>query len=670
MEKTQVRVLALYNDSLFVGTREGLLKIKDGRIDFMSKKNTGLSDNYILSLLVDSQNRLWITTRNGLSLYQNGKIKKFTSDDGLVGNTLFKVYEDNDKNIWAASAGLSLFKNDKFVGIPCDKLIAGTTSVYNIVDNKNGFLWLTTDIGVIKTAKKEVLAYLLGKTTKTPFAQMFDKNDGLLSGDITANSRSFFDKNHNLWIPGRGLFFINTENYFHNNISPTVNITSVSVDENTIINLNDTLFLPPNDKMRLTIHFDAQSYIAPKKVIFQYFLEGFDNKWTTLGNKREITFTALPHGKYYFRIKACNNDGVWSENEKVLVVIISPAWYQTLAAKISLLVFIIAAIFAFIKIRTQALVKSKRELEEKVRLRTLTITEQSEELNQQASKLSLALNEISENNKVLQLFNEELTLKNQNIMDSITYARRIQASMLPKKEFIDEYFTDSFVLYKPKDVVSGDFYWTAIKKNKQETIMQMAFAVGDCTGHGVPGALLSMVGLEVLTQTANPPKMQPNIMLEKLEKGIRRTLQSEAEQSREGMEVSLCVIDLEEKNLYYSGANLPIYLFLNDEFCELTPTKKAINDTKRKAEIPFELKKMPLNGKIEIFMLSDGLKDQFGGQYDKKFSIKRIKELLEEHHQKPMKEIGELFEKEINDWMGAREQQIDDITLLGVRIFC
>ena len=510
---------------------------------------------------------------------------------------------------------------------------------------------------------------LKGEGKITP--KIYGKADGLRAAEPTGNGRVFINPaDGHIWFPLKnGIAEITPESIQGNPVVPNVFIEDIFVDDVGFNVKKQKVFEVEAGINRIEIHFTALSLTAPQKVRFRYKLEGFDNDWRETGNVRSVSYTNLDPKAYTFRVLACNNDGVWNEVGASIAIVKKPFFWQTKWFWVLVFLLVTTTASLIVLFRLRELEAGKAALEKKVEERTLLIKEQ-------AAALQAAMLELQEKNAHLEQFTEELNAINnqlnsqkQHIMDSINNAKSIQATILPQPAFMERYLDDYFVLYKPKDIVSGDFYWFGTRKNRITNSEEWAFAVADCTGHGVPGALLSMIGMESLTQILKSSTSNyPNIMLEKLDRNVKRTLNRENENSREGMEIALCLVNFEEKRIYFSGAKLSAIIFTDDgEMQELKPTRKAINDRRKNDETDFELQIVEARYKAEIFLMSDGLKDQFNAE-KRKFSKQKITELLQKNHHLPMSVICAVFEKELHEWRGNEQEQLDDITLFGLRL--
>jgi phosphoserine phosphatase RsbU/P len=265
--------------------------------------------------------------------------------------------------------------------------------------------------------------------------------------------------------------------------------------------------------------------------------------------------------------------------------------------------------------------------------------------------------------------NKELAIKNKDIFDSINYAERIQHALLPSHEKIAQSLTDFFIFYKPKDVISGDFYWYSKVRTTPGDALQeediVVIAAVDCTGHGVPGALMSIIGSTILNQTlTNAAINTPAEALNFLNRQINRTLNN----IKDGMDISLCAINLKSKRLQFAGANNPVYIIRKKELIEIKADKQSIGADVEHADVKtftnhiFQLEKGDC-----VYLFTDGYADQFGGNAGKKFKYKQFHEVLIEIHERPMKEQYRILENRHEEWKGTLEQ-VDDILVIGFRI--
>jgi len=263
-------------------------------------------------------------------------------------------------------------------------------------------------------------------------------------------------------------------------------------------------------------------------------------------------------------------------------------------------------------------------------------------------------NEILNNRKILRD-------KNREIMDSISYAKRIQEAIFPSDNLIKSHLPDSFLLYRPKDIVAGDFFW--LDKINDDVI----FAVADCTGHGVPGALVSVVCNNVLNRSIHEFKIsQPSLILDKIRELVKKTFERSEEEVKDGMDIALCSYNPKSNVFQFSGAFNSLYLIRNDKvLSEVKGDKMPIGVHLR--EGAYTNNDIKVNKGDIVYLMSDGYQDQFGGPKKKKFLSKQLKEILVTIHEKPLQEQKEILGLTFENWKGD-SKQTDDVTIFGMRI--
>ena len=267
-------------------------------------------------------------------------------------------------------------------------------------------------------------------------------------------------------------------------------------------------------------------------------------------------------------------------------------------------------------------------------------------------------------NYELQAQKQIIETKNKEITDSINYAKRIQQAILPPTDVIHSAFKDSFVLYQPKDVVSGDFYGFFRKED------HIIIAVADCTGHGVPGAFMSMIGNEQLSKIIIEKGItRPSDILNELHSGVRRALKQDnvSGESRDGMDIALCKIYLKEKKLEYAGANRPLWIIRNKELIETKANKQPIGGLETDNRKPFTNHEIKLEEKDCIYLFTDGYADQFGGDKGKKLMVKNFERHLSEINSESMEKQQALIYEKFSGWKGEHEQ-VDDVLVIGIKI--
>lgn len=313
--------------------------------------------------------------------------------------------------------------------------------------------------------------------------------------------------------------------------------------------------------------------------------------------------------------------------------------------------------------QTEKLEVLVKERTQEITLKQEEILTQNEELHQQQEEIMAQRDFIEAKHMELQKVNVKMEEQNRLITDSIRYAKDIQFALLPKANRLNQAFEEHFVLFKPRDIVSGDFYWFGELDNKK------IFAVGDCTGHGVPGAFMSMIGNDLLTHAVIESKVtDPAKILERMHKGVRYALKQEQKDNSDGMEVAILVVDKEEKQVSYAGAKIPLIYIQNGITQKIRGDKKAIGGKQKELKREFTTHTISIEDSTCFYMFSDGYQDQFGGnQTDRKrFQSNYLTELLEQNHQLTFEKQKEILEDNLKEWQG-NQSQLDDILVVGLK---
>ena len=596
--------------------------------------NNGLSSNNIYSVFVDKNKDLWIGTDGGGVMIRNNKTGKLTTvkvdkeeKNSLSANTVYCIYEDKAGMIWlGTNIGLDKYNRttNKFTdyfekdGLPNDV-------IYGILPDNEGNLWMSTNKGISKFNPNVT-------NTEGSAFRNYDVNDGLQGKEF--NQGAYFEsKSGELFFGGvNGINSFFPSKIKGNEHIPPVYITSYKLFGketalDTTISSKKFIQLSWKDNF-FSFDFVALDYEMPLQNKYQYKLDGVDDDWSPPTTRRFASYTQLSGGDYVFHVRACNNDGVWNDKGAVLYIRIIPPFWRTKWFYSLCILLIIASIFGFIRYRIQSVHKEKKILEDKVEERT-----------------------------------KELAQKNKDITSSIQYAKRIQEAILPPQKEIFARFKEAFIIYKPKDIVSGDFYWFAEKGGKS------IIATVDCTGHGVPGAFMSMIGHNLLNQIViEKGILTPAEILNELHHGVQSSLKQGEHNidTNDGMDIALCAIDIEKNEVQFAGAYRPLFIINEQGFEKVEPNKFPIGGTQIEFK-PFinHTKKVKKGDTIYIF--SDGYADQFGGKDGKKFMVKRFQELLISSQKLSMQEQGEMLDTTIENWKGDF-QQVDDILVIGIRL--
>jgi serine phosphatase RsbU (regulator of sigma subunit) len=270
---------------------------------------------------------------------------------------------------------------------------------------------------------------------------------------------------------------------------------------------------------------------------------------------------------------------------------------------------------------------------------------------------------VEERTKTIQEQAQELEMQNFKIMGSINAASRIQSAVLPRYDRIKQALPDMFILFRPRDVVSGDFYWFS------ETAGRIFISAIDCTGHGVPGAFMAMLGDALLNQIVNIDEVtSPDRILNRLHKGVRKALKQDLTENRDGMDMAFCMYDKQAGILEFAGAKNPLLYVQGGEMHKVKGDKMPIGGVRSPdEERVFTRQVVKIDQPITCYMFSDGYADQFGGPHNRKFMSKKLRALLLENHQKPFEEQQRILEENLDEWQGDY-RQMDDILVMGFRI--
>lgn len=260
---------------------------------------------------------------------------------------------------------------------------------------------------------------------------------------------------------------------------------------------------------------------------------------------------------------------------------------------------------------------------------------------------------------------KKLYEKNKEITDSINYAKKIQSAYLPPQEVFHRVFKDAFLLFKPKDIVSGDFYWFYTSINENSKVLHCA--VADCTGHGVPGALMSVICSNALNEVVvNNKILNTNTILNETRRLVKQSLKSTTYSGqKDGMDIALIKLDPATNELWYSGAFNPLWVKQGNTITELAPDKQPIGVYDHEKD--FSVQHVQLNKGDIVYLFSDGYADQFGGPKGKKFKYKQLKELLLANANLTMQEQKQKLESTLENWRGNLEQ-VDDVCVIGIRV--
>ncbi|NME71205.1 two-component regulator propeller domain-containing protein [Flammeovirga aprica] len=712
----------IFEDSkknLWIATNSGGVALFDAEKELFKtfKREEGkgdqtLSSNWTLNIFEDSRGWIWVGTYGGLSIYypKEDRWINFMNDkqdeNSLAHNWVYAVHEDQSGNMWIGTAGglnkieasklkapIEQYSSDLMITLKEAQGLS-SNSIHGILEDEDGVLWLSSNSGLSKFDHKE------NEITH------YTKDDGLQGNEFipmafckTHEGRLFFGGNN-----GANAFYPNE--IINNPYKPNICLTNFSLFNREVKPDSSSLVLQKNisitdeinlhyDQNVLTFSFVALNMISPEKNQYAYMLEGFDKDWNYVDDKREAIYTNLDPGDYIFRVKGSNNDGLWNEDGQEVLLIIKPPYWQTWWFRLMVFLVLLLSIFLGYQWKVRAYKKEQQILEKTVKDRTRELAERNndlvminEEVQQQAEELEMQRDNLSNTNKLisernlelnqknnkistlleqLQTANGEITQKNRHITDSIRYAQTMQEAILPITDQFSSYFQNHFILFKPKDIVSGDFYWVSVKDEKN----RLFIASVDCTGHGVPGAFMSMIGMSLLNKIVNEYNTEdPSAILIQLDEGIRKALKQDHSKNSDGMDLSIVRIDQngDSKDLCFSSAKGSMYIYraAHEELQKVVGDKISIGGIRRKKEKKFTEQHFQLQKNDRFFLLTDGYIDQCD-EDRKKFGTVKFEKILNQTIRMPLDRQYQLLLDVLRIHQGEMEQR-DDITILGFEI--
>jgi serine phosphatase RsbU (regulator of sigma subunit)/ligand-binding sensor domain-containing protein len=646
------------------------LRDADGGIRLFYRSGDSGADK-INDIQVDKRN-VWLATANGVIVLdnQNGALKKILrNNEGLPHNYINKILIDND-TVYVATTSDQLYMIDQLYAIDkpyrishTESPMAGSTinKILALTKDKNGRIWAATGgNGVFASLNDSVSAKnrYNGLYSNYCFSIYSDSRNNIWIGHAKGfsmfNSETEIIKTYDeafaydgicnpdgMFESADGNFFIGTteglvvydrkkENL--REIPPFNNIISIMINDKRYA--YQPSFELPYDKYQIVVYFTGINFSDPEKVFYQTYLENNDTEPSEMSSRRDVKYT-LTDGKYKFNLLSVDENGVSGDSASFEIIIAKPIykkWWFILAI-ISILTGIVALI---IREREKAQRKEKEDLESELEVRTRLIMKQK----------------------------GEIEIQNTEITDSINYAKRIQSSILPDVSKLRENFKDAFILFHPRDIVSGDFYWFD-KLDDDKFILVCA----DSTGHGVPGAFMSMIGSTLLQDIVTRKRIsRPSEILGMLDKQIFSTLNQNVDLgvSNDGMDMVICEFNIQTRHVRFASAMRPIILVMSGESHYIKGNRSSVGGESVIDKF-FIDQEYYLNEGDTLYLFSDGLPDQFGGTDGKKMKIARLKKIIDQVSKLPMREQEKAMSDSFNEWKGDYEQ-VDDILLIGVRV--
>lgn len=702
----------------------------DGKTITFFTKSQGLADDFIYTMICDKTGNLWLATAKGVSRFDGKSFISFSIGSDTVNKAVYSIAEDSAGNLWFCSdAGLSVMASTErrkldngvarvFVekADKTKKRLSSITSVIKIFSSADGLpydgvsqiLQLpdgsmigATVLGIVTFSVSEDLSNLSNITHYNtqcgyPVKEvncMFLDSKGILwigtqskSTGLVRFNPSARNLSKNLPVVLINSIQINDEKICWYNLEKRntpakkdSNVSSANITEEILV-LGRELDSTQRDSMRLkfadiefegirrfnavpehlvipyrlnkiTIDFNAIEPSHPDQVSYSHMLEGYDKDWSPEQKNTSVTFGNIQEGNYTFKVKAKSANGLWTQ-PTIYTFRVLPPWYRTwLAYGIYSIVLLLTGTI-FIRWRERNLLMEKKKLEQIVEIRTAEVVAEKKEAE-------TALTTVSEQKAIIER-------KNSNILSSIKYAKRIQQAMLPPVDEFIAQFNDSFFLYQPRDIVSGDFYWMAKREDK------ILLAVADCTGHGVPGAFMSLIGFKTLDKIVYDLEIHsPDMMLAELRAEIKKALNSGDASSYDAMDIS--VISLDYKNgqlqrILFSGAINSLITVSDGEITVYKGDRLPIGG-EYNADQNYTLQDIPFQNGTWYYLTTDGFQDQLGGKNKRKFGSINLHNMLNLLASQTGEKQKEELSKAHKEWIATgNTTQTDDITIVGFRL--
>lgn len=645
LQSVSVWSLFRSNDStIYIGTwGDGL---------FHLQKNTKTSDwestaiqientpaNIITISSLNSDTLLLGTWGDGLIAFhrQRGEIRTFNVASG-GSSIIMSIAKDQMGHVFAGSTDRGVFMLDQtlkpILHFHSSNVMSNNTVVSMLADQK-GRIWCGTVNGLncFDPNKNQI--------------GIFTADDGLQSNEFSQWGLSESHDGHILVAGTNGVSSFHPDSLKEDDLLVTPVLEEISVMKrgsdasmrpirNHEYQEKGVLEFGWNVKA-IAFSFMTPDYRNPQKTRYSYRLRGFSDVWSTASNNRNIQFTNLSAGDYELCVRSSGVNGGWNPTETRIAFTIRPPFWKTIPFYISSIILLLLIVLFVIRIREKQLRKTNRILEHKVDERTREVVAQRDVIAE----------------------------KNKEILDSITYAKRIQDALLPAPELISSIFPESFVWYKPRDIVSGDFYWFSKSSDEQKII----FTAIDCTGHGVPGAFMTVFAYNLMSRAINEKHLSsPKDILGFISEGLREMLweRYSDDHIRDGMNIAMCTLDPVAKTLTYAGAYHHLYLVSNGNLLEFKADKHPIGEPFQEYERSYKEHHINVNVGDCIYLFTDGIPDQFGGPNQKKYSVTRLRNFLSTISNHKASEQILQIEKELQSWQ-INTAQIDDMLLMGIR---
>jgi len=620
-----IRDIEIDSKNIWLATTNGVIVLdKKGNTEKKFDINNGLPHNSINKILLTREGVTYIGTESDKLYKIDGDFNITTGKANMSGSTRNRILsfsQTSDGAIWCATDGNGIFKfrNDSVSGISrandlmsnyCYSILGDKDNNIWVGHNK-GFSWLNTRTGTVK---------IFG----TDFAK----------GGVCNSEGMFESADKKIFIgTTEGLIIYDRVKENKKIIGPFSNINGIEINDVTYP--YQPSFVLPYKKYKIKIYYSGINFSQPDKVYYSTILNNFDLDWSKMSTARDALYS-LSDGKYKFSLISVNEDGLSQGPPVSFNILIKKPFYRTWWAILLEIGVLTGIVVLIIREREKSQKKIQDYLEKELEARTSVVMKQK----------------------------GEIELQNIEITDSINYAKRIQTSILPDINKLKDTFKDAFILFHPRDIVSGDFYWFD-KLEEDKFILVCA----DSTGHGVPGAFMSMIGSTLLQDIVTRKRIsKPSEILSLLDKQIFSTLNQNVELgvSNDGMDMVVCEFIISTRHIRFASAMRPVILVLDGEPFYIKGNRSSVGG-ESVIEKFFDDQEYYLKEGDTVYLFSDGLPDQFGGPDGKKLKIARLKRMIEQISKLPMDDQKSAMAKFYFDWKGSYDQ-VDDVLLMGVKV--
>jgi ligand-binding sensor domain-containing protein/serine phosphatase RsbU (regulator of sigma subunit) len=668
---------------LWIGTNLGITVYSGGEPFTDIDASMGLPGNKVQTLMEDQSGNVWIGTLSGLACYDRQNLTKFDQEEGLLDLMILSLTEDRYGNIWIGTSGGGLYKYDRHKedGVPIslfatDSLIS-SNNIFSMEFANDSTLLIGTEKGFDRI--------FLDENQQIQMVKSYDESNGFfgLENNLNALLR---DHEGRFWFgTSSDLTMYDPRREQLNLKPPKAYITSIKIrHEERDWGQGPFESLPwfnlPVDPVfkwnenHLTLQYKGVTLSNPENIRYKYRLLGLNEEWSPPTLDDRVIYQDLRPGRYEFQVIAENENGIWIKTPASFSFQISPPLWKRWWFYLVLVSLFLVLLILYIRQREKQLVRRNRELETKVAERTKEISEQKEEIEAQRDEIEAQRDEIKAQRDIV-------ISQKQAITDSIHYAQRIQRAVLPHDQYMQSFMPEYFIIYWPRDIVSGDFYWV------RQLGEQLVIIAADCTGHGVPGAFMSMLGITLLNEESEQQSFSDAAsILDRMRKKVKDSMAQEGknEEQKDGMDMAVTIYHPTSRELQYAGAYNPLYLVRNKNLPEedqFARTKRAEDET----HVLFEIKgdRQPIgiysietrftNHILQLregdtfYIFSDGFVDQFGGENRKKYKAGNFKRLLLSIQGMDLNGQKGAIEEAYKSWKGIHEQ-LDDICIIGVKV--